>query len=113
MTKDSIIECADRLRPNIVKAEDKNHWVDVVENLILCHMTQHGEFVPEISEAELLLGDEYRDMYAYYVVAMIDLANGDIAMYNNSCSFFNDMFMDWKKKWRRENVPPKDTKVVS
>ena len=113
MTKDNVIECADRLRPNIVKSEDKYHWIDVVENLILCHMTQHGEFIREASQDSLLLGDEYRDMYAYYVIAMIDLTNGDIAMYNNSCSFFNDMFMEWKKKWRRENIPQKDTKAVN
>lgn len=112
MTRDDIIESVDKLRPNIVKTEDKYHWIEVIENLILCHMTQYGEFTPEISEDTLLLGKEYRDMYVYYVISMIDLANGDIAMYNNSCTFFNDMYRTWQKKWRREHNPQKRTEAV-
>ena len=112
MTRDDIIESVDALRPNIIKPVDKYHWLEVVENLILCHMTQYGEFAPEISEDTLLLGTEYKDMYVYYVISMIDLANGDIAMYNNSCTFFNDMYRTWQKKWRREHIPQKRTEAV-
>ena len=112
MTKEDIIESVDSVRPNIVNAKDKYHWVEVLENLILCHMTQYGEFVAQISENQLLLDENYRDMYVYYVISMIDLANQDIAMYNNSCTLFNDLFIAWQKKWRREHVPSKNTKVV-
>ena len=68
-------------------------------------MTSFSECDVNVSHDSLLLGEEYLDMYVYYAVSMIDLENQDIAMYNNSCAFFNEMFESWQKKWRRENLP--------
>ncbi len=105
MTRNDIIASVDITRPNLVSEDTKLHWLEVLEKQIHSHMTQFGESDVSISEETLLLPHEYKDMYVYYVVSMIDLANQDIAMYNNSCAFFNQMFLSWQKKWRRDHMP--------
>ena len=76
----------------------------------------YGEREPQTggvltAESQMLLGSEYTDMYAYYVVAMIDLANQNITMYNNSVAMFETLYDSWRKKWRRENLPKKITHI--
>ncbi len=105
MTKLEILESVDTTRPNMVSYDTKLAWLNTVEKQIFDHMTQYQETRVSLLEDEVLLGAQYKDMYVYYVVSMIDLANQDIAMYNNSCSFFNEAFLGWKKKWRREHLP--------
>lgn len=105
MTCYEIVSGIDNLRPNTESEQTKKEWINVLETKIAEHMTQFSECEVVLSNEKLLLGEEYRDMYIYYAVSMIDLKNQDIAMYNNSSAFFNDMFTSWKKKWRRENIP--------
>ena len=109
MTASDVIMTVDRVRPNIMEDEDKLRWIYVLEKQIIDHMTRYGECDKPSEEihhlSTLSLGEEYKDIYIYYVVSMIDLANQDIAMYNNSSSFFNEMFKSWQKKWRRQNLP--------
>ena len=109
MTVNNIIGYADRIRPNLVSYDTKLNWLYTIEKKIADHMSKFSakSIVADIPEEStvLLLGKEYKDMYAYYIVCMIDLANQDIAMYNNSCAYFNELFDSWKKKWRREHMP--------
>ena len=112
MTKEDILFAAESTRPNLVSDETKLHWIYVLEKEILNHMTQFGESDAKLSEEKLLLDEQYKDMYVYYVVSMIDFTNQDIAMYNNSSALFNEMFSSWQKKWRRENIPQTCTEVI-
>ena len=105
MTPEDIVNTADKVRPNIVAHDTKLGWVDVIEKQVREHMTRFNETTMENDTEVLSLGSEYKDMYVYYVVSMIDLTNLDIAMYNNSTAFFNEMFTSWQKKWRREHMP--------
>ncbi len=105
MTAEDIVNGADKVRPNIVTHDTKLGWVDVIEKQVREHMTRFNETPAKNDTGVLSLGSEYKDMYIYYVVSMIDLSNLDIAMYNNSTAFFNEMFDAWQKKWRREHMP--------
>ena len=105
MTYDEVISAIDKVRPNTAAIPAKRAWITVLESKIHDHMTSFSECDVNVSHDSLLLGEEYLDMYVYYAVSMIDLENQDIAMYNNSCAFFNEMFESWQKKWRRENLP--------
>ncbi len=111
MTAEKIITLIDSIRPNTVDAETKLSWISNLEKKISEHMTRYGEAditsAPITPESEIILGDEYAYMYAYYGAAMLDLGNQDISMYNNSSAYFNDMFENWQKKWRREHLPIK------
>lgn len=109
MTGGKITALIDELRPNNMSAETKLCWLEILEKKIAEHMSRYSGKTITVEHfdenSETLLGSEYLYMYAYYGVSMIDLANQDIAMYNNSSSFFNDMFQNWQKKWRREHLP--------
>jgi len=109
MTVKEIIDGANKVRANLVDDTSKMNWAYTIEKQIIEHMSKYSQTPKNIDSlnlsTELSLGVEYKDMYIYYIVSMIDLSNQDIAMYNNSCAFFNEMFLTWQKKWRRENMP--------
>jgi len=109
MTVRQILNTIDNLRPNNTDEETKLGWIEILEKKIAEHMTRYGEREVSVSaltpQQDVLLQSEYLYMYAYYAVAMIDLMNQDISMYNNSSTYFNDAFENWQKKWRRENMP--------
>ena len=109
MKAEKIVALIDSIRPNTADAETKLSWIENLEKKISEHMTRYGEAsikaIEVNMEYETLLGDEYAYMYAYFGVAMLDLGNQDISMYNNSSAYFNDMFENWQKKWRREHLP--------
>lgn len=109
MKIDKILTTIDEIRPNNISEETKLSWMDTLEKSIAEHMTRYSEIsLPTpapTANSDALLGSEYLYMYAYYGVAMIDFINQDIAMYNNSSTYFNSMFENWQKKWRREHLP--------
>ena len=109
MTVNDVLSLVDTYRPCLIGTSDKTNWLYTIEKEVCEHMSRYGEPRSPAEdfnlETELSLGKEYLDMYVYYVISMIDLANQDVAMYNNSCSFFNEMLSSWKKKWRREHLP--------
>ena len=109
MTASEVLTLVDAYRPNLITKEDKLTRLYAIEKEITDHMSLYGsehsideEFTDNTA---LSLPKEYLDIYVYYVISTIDLANQDIAMYNNSCTYFNTLLSEWKKKWRRENVP--------
>ncbi len=109
MIAKEILSEADITRPNLVRQSRKLDWLYAIEKQIAHHMSQFGESDAKAEamteETELLLTKEHKDIYIYYIVCMIDLANQDIAMYNNSCAYFNGLLDSWQKKWRREHLP--------
>ncbi len=111
MIAENIIQSADKIRPNLISTSNKLEWLFAIEKKVADHMSRYGEINVNTTEIEpdtpLLLPKEHKDIYTYYIVCMVDLANQDIAMYNNSCAYFNEMFTSWQKKWRRENIPQK------
>lgn len=115
MTAKEILTEADITRPNLVQLNRKLDWLYSIEKQIADHMSRYGESdaaADEMTEqTELLLPREHKDIYIYYIVCMTDLANQDIAMYNNSCAYFNELFDSWQKKWRREHLPSPQKEV--
>ena len=109
MTASEVLTLVDAYRPNLITKSDKLTRLYAIEKEITDHMSLYGEkqtISTEFTDStELRLPKEYLDIYVYYIISTIDLANQDIAMYNNSCTYFNTLLSEWKKKWRRENVP--------
>ena len=110
MKATDIITRCDNLKPNVQSYAQKRKWLDKIESDIRKYAARYSSHSGDTSFAhcedpELFLDSNYSDIYVYYLISMIDLANQDVAMYNNSCAFFNDLFSDWQKKWRREHLP--------
>lgn len=114
MTAIDIITKADNLRPNTLRLSQKRDWVYALEMRIREFITMYENFEADdffLSEenAILTLPDELDDIYVFYLLSMISMSACDIAMYNNYTAMFNQMYLDWQKKYRRENIPTKKT----
>ena len=105
-----VISACDNLKPNEYSQNKKREWVNKIESDIRRYATMYSGkkadmgFKNEINP-ELYLGDEFSDVYVYYLISMIDLSNQEYMLYNNSAQFFNSALSNWKKHHRRENIP--------
>ena len=106
---DVICEC-DKIKPNEYAYQQKRKWVDKIEHEIREYASMYSGEKADMTFKDtenpvLYLGREHMDIYLYYVISMIDLSNQEYALYNNSSSYFNSVFSDWKKFYRRKNKP--------
>ena len=78
-TMNNVIDCVDRLKPNVYTDEDKYLWVSSVDGMISVEVLGNKEpikyDIPEDANKELLVPHPYDDIYQFYVSAMIDLHN--------------------------------------
>ena len=105
MTTTDVIARADELRINSVGDEQKARWVFELE----CRIAEiMGEAEPTWvfpSEEELLLTDRFEGVYLQYLMAMIDMAQGEGEEYVNDKAVFDQYFAEWKAWWIRNHRP--------
>ena len=110
MTATDVITHCDKIKPNVYEYKQKRQWLNNIESEIRRYAAMYSQNLPDLTfwedeNPDLFLGDDYMDLYAYYLISMIDLSNQEYALYNNSCAFHNDRLRLWQKKYRRENAP--------
>lgn len=116
MTAEYIIERVRSVKPNVYSDTQLLDWIGEVEADIYAILTAHsdsgGEYggLESITD-ELLLDKVYQNIYIFYLYAQIDYANAEINLYNNDVSVYSQLFEDFAKKHRRENVPKRNTKI--
>lgn len=115
MTVTDVIAKADSQRPNTLTLSRKRDWIYALEMQIrefrvMYEPEEADDLFLREENAVLSLPDSLEDIYVYYLLSVMSLAAGDIAMYNNYTAMFNRMFSDWQKKYRRENIPTRNTK---
>lgn len=104
---DIISEC-DRIKPNEYSFDAKKKWLQKIEADVVRYASMYSNTHRTVQTSEnpqLFLEDEFSDVYLYYLISMIDLSNQEYMLYNNSASYFNSVFNDWKKHYRRTNLP--------
>ena len=82
-------------------------WVNQLEKEItdyLLHFDEDAEAPVHTELTDDLQIDE-PDIYALYIAARVDFANGEYARYNNKVAQFNTFFDDWKGRYIRNNAP--------
>lgn len=103
MTVSKATERADNLRPNPFTQEEKVKWLSEIEGKIFKEFLS-DDFSPidysKDEERELILEEEYQDVYLFYLVAMIDFFSRDYADYNNSMEMFNTAYDKMVKEKR-------------
>ena len=114
MTLAQLIERVDEGKPNAFSNDTKTAWVNEVEGMV---QTQVFLFAPEtiISYAyeadkntELLVNPPHDKLYAPYLEAKIDYANGEYEKYNNSMQMFNSFWSEFCR-WFALVYRPADT----
>ena len=116
MTATDIITKCDTIKPNEYSYFQKRKWLNTIESEIRQYVSLYSEETADLSFVSeenpvLFLGEEFCDIYLYYIISMIDISNQEYALYNNSSTFYNDKLRTWQKKYRRDNVPKCKTSI--
>ena len=102
-----VLSKVDNIKPNGYSDEQKTAWVNKVEGMVQVEIMELLEADVIIydwstdAEMELLVKHPYSDIYEYYVLAMIDFMNGDVASYQNSMMMFNMTYEEYGKWYKR------------
>ena len=110
MKATDIITRCDNLKPNVQSYAQKRKWLNKIESDIRKQAARYSSHSADTSfehceDPELFLDSNHSDIYVYYLISMIDLANQEYALYNNSSSFFNAALTEWQKEYRRTHCP--------
>ncbi len=109
-----VIEYVDGIKPNAFTDEDKTRWINEAEGMV---QTNVFLLAPEEiitydfehdGEAELLVRPPHDKIYAAYLAAMIDFANGEYNKYQNTYQMFNAHYRELMN-WFATNYRPADT----
>ncbi len=109
-----VIEYVDGIKPNTFTKEDKTRWINEVEGMVQTNvfLLASEEIITydyeNDSEAELLVRPPHDKIYAAYLAAMIDYANGEYNKYQNTYQMFNAHYSELMR-WFADNYRPADT----
>ena len=103
MTLGYCMELVDGIAPNGYDESIKKRWIGELDGRVRIEL--HDEAIEAVSEydastslnTQLAAPVPFDQMYWMYLVAMLDLANGDTARYLNSASMFNTAFENYSK----------------
>lgn len=115
------IQMADEIRDNEIPAATKAKWLYAVDGQLwndVVSRYEDGLDEPDYDEDiepeyfhlyELMVPAPYDAMYVDYLVARIDLANGDIDRYNNASALFERQRQNWANYYNRTHRWKKPT----
>ena len=106
MTIQAVLNEVDELKPNQYKTGTKIGWISVLDKKVYNDIISREGYdgpEPEYSEysdmdTELLVPDAYGDLYAYYIMSLMEFNDGETERYMNSSQMFNvkyDEFIGW------------------
>ena len=107
VTLGETIAKVDKNKLNAYGDDMKTEWISKVEGRI---QTEVMELPPERAVRydwkrdkgrNLLVPHPYTDVYRYYLYAMVDFENREIASYNNNMVMFNSEFEAYQAYYRR------------
>lgn len=111
---DAIREVA-RLKHNTHTDEEKVAWLERLDQMLYRTVIQTHEGDEDITlptynadadmDTELLATEPHDQMYIYWLMAQIDLANADIDQYNVQITLFNDELTQYKATYTRAHMP--------
>lgn len=105
MTVTDVIQFVDRMRPNAVPVRDKLRFLsDLDERIYTMIYDYRGDRPQAYTESDmttnrpLWIPEEWRELYRWYLSAMVSVYAGNGEMYENDMVLFNDAW-DRFAKW--------------
>lgn len=100
ITIDDIVAYVDDLKQNAIAFEIKHEWVAALEREL------RSKIISEYTAAappddELCAAPLYKDIYRWYLEAMIDDAHGETQKYNNSAAKYNTARVEFAAYYNR------------
>lgn len=111
MTIEEIIVRADELKPNAYDEETKRAWIEELEARIVRDIIDTHE-ANESDEEGGLAGGGDGAVYLWWLIAQIDLNNGDMTRYNNDMALYNTYYADLAAMWNRTHTPNAAPKIT-
>ena len=105
MTIAQAIERADVIRPNAVPIDIKTGWVASLDGEFAEMMKVEDYTEPDYSTDELLMDYPRKDVYVFYLCAMIDFAQEEFDLYQDDMAMAIQAISEAKAWWRRNNCP--------
>lgn len=113
MTVAEVITNIDSVEPNQYTAADKLAWLNQLDGQIFIELILTHEHEPDIefephteTTDELLVPFPYaRDLYEFYLKAMIATANHEYVKYNTAMALFNAAYGRYSAWYNRNNLP--------
>lgn len=104
-----LISIIDSMKPNAFGEAAKLQWVNEAEGYIWTEVMLNSPvtYVEIGLDGELMVKPPHSELYWPYLMAMIDLANGDYERYTNSMQLFNDRVKRYMR-WYADNYRPAD-----
>lgn len=112
MTISAAIAACDRMRPNAFSYGEKEAWLRELEARICEEIVRTHEDAEEPldkrarEDADALLAPSpHESLYLFYLLARIDLMNGETARYNESAALFNAQYDAFSAAYNRAHRP--------
>ena len=112
MTISAAIAACDRMRPNTFAYGEKEAWLRelearIREEIVRTHEGAEAFLAGRAQEGEdaLLAPSPHESLYLFYLLARIDLMNGDTARYNESAALFNAQYDAFSAAYNRAHRP--------
>ena len=112
MTISAAIAACDRMRPNTFAYGEKEAWLRelearIREEIVRTHEGAEAFLAGRAQEGEdaLLAPSPHESLYLFYLLARIDLMNGETARYNESAALFNAQYDAFSAAYNRAHLP--------
>ena len=112
MTISAAIAACDRMRPNTYAYGEKEAWLRelearIREEIVRTHEGAEAFLAGRAQEGEdaLLAPSPHESLYLFYLLARIDLMNGETARYNESAALFNAQYDAFSAAYNRAHRP--------
>lgn len=112
-----LIDMVDIIKPNAFPYGVKTEWLNEVEGMVqtdimllaIDDITRYT--YPDDAATELLVRPPHDKLYAVYLTAMIDFANGEYDKYSNTMQLFNSYWGEYVR-WYNRHYRPADGRAV-
>lgn len=108
MTVSGLIERTDALFPNVYPFPQKAHLLYLFDKKLWDEfLSLYRDCPEEVSgdkhspDRELLLGEEYSDVYTNYLISQLELQSGNITGYSNRAALFNSAYLSFMNRYNR------------
>ena len=112
MTISAAIAACDRMRPNTFAYGEKEAWLRelearIREEIVRTHEGAEAFLAGRAQEGEdaHLAPSPHESLYLFYLLARIDLMNGETARYNESAALFNAQYDAFSAAYNRAHRP--------
>ena len=113
MRVSQLIERADALFPNVFPFPMKVRWLYRLDKEIIGEFLSRYGDVPSLPEEEmqapdreLVLAEEYSDIYTDFLIMKMELHSGNITGYVNAAALYNSAYLSFIQHYNRTHRVP-------